>query len=296
MCTPYQWRSRPLISHQPPAQGRREQRLQFLSVLGAKFIGLVRQHHEVRPLRERLLDRRPWITFASRRVDVVEADHPQHVVRIGVGVEGHPRVLPDGAEDAEAQLGPDAEPGFRFRSPPAQSRAPSHRPWPRRPKRRAKLDNRLDRGADLARIGGEYHDTGGAQLLDILAPILLGVGDHEVRRKFSNRFKIRILGPANLGHCRGRRRRLNAVMRHPRDRVPQARARKASPSSSARAKRSAVAGARAPAGNPVRPRFAATPSTDIIRRGRSHTQRLRSARFSPIGANTCQRFVARLKL
>ncbi len=80
--------------------------------------------------------------------------------------------------------------------------------------RAAKFQNRLDRCCDFARIGSEDCDPLLAQALDILAPVLLGIGDHQVRRKFNYRSNVGIFRAADLRARRHRRCRLDAKARH----------------------------------------------------------------------------------
>jgi len=44
---------------------------------------------------DRVLERRHGISARPRRQRLCIAEHPQHIMRIGVGVEGHPRLFPD---------------------------------------------------------------------------------------------------------------------------------------------------------------------------------------------------------
>src|SRR3984885_4125040 len=98
--------------HHAAAQRGRQQRLQLLYIFGVEFIWLVRQEHEVRAQLQRLVERRTRVTLTRSRINVVEAEHPQHVMSVSIAVEGDPWIFPDRTEHAKAQLAPRPETGF----------------------------------------------------------------------------------------------------------------------------------------------------------------------------------------
>src|ERR1700689_1483689 len=86
--------------------------LQLGDVGLVELVGLVGKDHDIGTAFDRFLERRGRIALARRRVDVVVAEHPQHVMRVRVGVERHPRLLPYRTENAQPQLAPYAERRF----------------------------------------------------------------------------------------------------------------------------------------------------------------------------------------
>src|SRR5579862_2242154 len=198
------------------AERGRQERLQLGDVRLIEGVWLVGKYDDIRTEFDRVLEGRDGIALTRRRENVIVAEHPQHVMRVGVGVERHPRLLPDRAENAEPQFAPHAERrldtahaerdflGKRGRLLLATEHA-------------AQSQDRFDRARHRTRIGSEHRDTRGAHSLEVFAPILLGVRDYQLRFEFHYRGDVWILGTADFWNRCDRRDRLDAEFRDTHD-------------------------------------------------------------------------------
>ncbi len=134
-------------------------------------------------------------------------------MRVGVGVEGHPRLLPDRAENSEPQFAPHAK--RRLDSADAQrdflGQCRSLRLATEHP---SQSQDRFDRTRHRARIRREHRDTRRAHSLDVLAPVLFSVSDHQLGLELHDRGDVGILGAADFWNRRDRRDRLDAEFRN----------------------------------------------------------------------------------
>src|SRR5271156_3522700 len=181
--------------HAAAERGRHES-LDLGDVGFVEGIRLVGKYDDVGAAFDGFLERGRGIALAGGGVDVVVTEHPEHVVRVGVAVEGHPRLLPYRAEDAQSQLAPYAERGLDaadaerdlLGQPGGGSLATQHA---------AQAQDRFNRAGNSARIGREDGDAGGAQLLDVFATVLLGIGDDQLGLKLYDGVDVRVLGAAD---------------------------------------------------------------------------------------------------
>ena len=181
------------------------QRLEGRQMPGRERIGLVGQqdHLRVGDRDRRQLDDR----IARRRAgaQVVGAGARQHVVAVGVGVERHPGLAPDRAEDpwAPRQQRPQGSDGG-VDAPRQRLRRGLGTD------RRTEARDPLPRCRDAVREADEHGQAGGDQRLEVGPVVLLAVHDHQIGPQLRQAGAVGGLGAAHARQAGDHGRRLGA--------------------------------------------------------------------------------------
>src|SRR5271157_1829969 len=259
----------------------------FCGIDRTERVRLVREQHDIRRGRFHLRKPHPWVApVAASAEDIFTAAQGKEVVGVCVRADAHPRIAPNRTKHALPRASPRCEGGVEGRLHGLHDVADRFLRSPEQ----GDLTQQHRAVANRSRIGHPNRDPGGTQSLDILAPVLLLIRDHEVGPEGENRRKVRVLRPAQLGQGSHPLRRVNTPVgdahhalaqaehkegfcqaRHERDDAPRLSRRTAAHASNATSR------------TPPSSRACATarPATEAGRAMRRCASRTRTSRTSP---------------
>ncbi len=197
---PYQVRSLPSTKWILPSRtaGMSGYGAKSLDVDAAEPIRLVGQQDDVGRRRRHLLQRHRRIARGAAARTRCRPRIRQHVDGVGVAAERHAGPPPDRAEHPRGPAAGRRAPRPRCR---ASSAAASAAPRSAAPVSSPHLAHQSDALAHRPGIGHVHRDAPAPQRLDVLAQVLLDVGDHEVGAERANRVERGVLlaADARLG-------------------------------------------------------------------------------------------------